>query len=353
MKHIIIVGDSFSDENRENTIFNYNDLKPTTLDRLLTPGTLKLGTLTSLDIINQNKENDIVLHILGKGSAGNHYISEKLFDEVLKIKEEESNPDIYAIIQLSAFFRNSENLKNNIRDIDIEKYPYDYYDQKRILDYGDLKNNYIKHLDNILDINNFCETNNVQKIIFFGWSTIYDEDINLFKLENRIESIKKIVTFFPYDDDYDEMESYCAGNKIIKKIINNNKLYLVKSNNFGGMTDFIRKTVPVGERYIMSYDPHLTSKSNVVFYNMIIKPWLIKNNILNDLGLPNNLLDSFDLIYGIEKLKYDIFFNTTPDKHSEIRELMYKLFKHNVKDLNIFRDSFKELASNMGHFKVI
>ena len=129
-------------------------------------------------------------------------------------------------------------------------------------------------------------------------------------MNDRIEKIKKIVTFFPYDKNLDEMENYCAGYKFSKKIGDNINLYEVGPNYFGGMTDYIRSFVEIGERYIMSYDAHLTSKSNVIFYDKVIKPWLISKNLLVEKSLDDKILEKIKFIFDLEKLKYDVFYKS-------------------------------------------
>jgi uncharacterized protein YjbK len=109
----------------------------------LTGGTLKLPTLISLDIFNQKLSQEITVHILGKGSAGNHYISEALFRKVNEIRSNYQDDEIFAIIQLTALFRNDENMSKNITEIDVEKYKYDYYDLGGNLDYKILRKNKI------------------------------------------------------------------------------------------------------------------------------------------------------------------------------------------------------------------
>lgn len=341
MKHVIIVGDSFSDENRGEMPFNYSEIKNPTLQNLLVGWTLKNGILLSLDIINQGKENEIILHFLAKGSAGNHYISEKLFKKVTEIRGKDPDSKIYAIIQLSAFFRNGKNLKNNIKEIDIEKYPYDYY--REYMNFSDLSINYHKHLDNIENIEEFCSKNKVQKIIFFGWSSMYDEDVQTFKLHERIEKIKNIVRFFPYDDIYDEMRSYCSGKKIIKQELGN-KLYLVKSNYFGGMADFVRKIVPVGERYSTVFDPHLSSRSNYVFYKSVVLPWIVKEELIENKELPEEIKRTVDFIFRMEKIRYDIFSEASQEDYDSIRELSRVLNMQNIRDLSEYEDKFSKLA---------
>ena len=159
MKHIVVVGDSFNDVNKKSETYPYNEFQKFDLNDLLTGGTLKLPTLISLDIFNQKLSQEITVHILGKGSAGNHYISEALFRKVNEIRSNYQDDEIFAIIQLTALFRNDENMSKNITEIDVEKYKYDYYDLGGNLDYKILRENYHRQLDNIENIDLFCKKN--------------------------------------------------------------------------------------------------------------------------------------------------------------------------------------------------
>ena len=310
MKHIIVVGDSFNDVNKKSETYPYYEFQKFDLNDLLTGGTLKLPTLISLDIFNQKLTQEITVHILGKGSAGNHYISESLFRKVNEIRSNYQDDEIFAIIQLTALFRNDVNMSKNITEINVEKYKYDYYDLGGNLDYKILKENYHRQLDNIENIDLFCKKNKVTPFIFFGWSTIFDSDTQTFNLNDRIEKIKKIRTF-----------------------------------------------VEIGERYIMSYDAHLTSKSNVIFYDKVIKPWLISKNLLVEKSLDDKILEKIKFIFDLEKLKYDVFYKSKIQDFPKIRELTRHLLSSNIFDLKMIEDNFKsfmiELENNYIYNKTI
>lgn len=355
MKHIVVVGDSFMDVNKKTEIYPYSEFENLNLNDLLMGGTFKIPTLISLDVFHQKLTEEITVHILGKGSAGNHYISESLFRKVDEIRSRYQEDEIFAIIQLTALFRNDVNMSKNITEIDVEKYKHDYYNLGGNLDYNILKENYHRQLDNIENIDLFCKKNKVTSFIFFGWSTIFDSDYEIFNLKDRIDKIKNIVTFFPYDKDLDEMENYCAGNKFSKKIEGNKSLYEVGPNYFGGMTDYIRAFVEVGERYVMPYDPHLSSKSNVVFYEKIVKPWLISKKVIIDKNLDQFFEEEIEFIFSLEKLKYDVFYDSKMQDFPKIRELTRDLIHYNIKDLKTIEDNFKsfmlELKNNNIYIK--
>jgi len=267
MKHIIIVGDSFSDVNLRSEIYDYNFVNLKNITSLITGGSIKPATQICLDVIDQKKQKDILIHTVAKGSAGNHYISDKLYEKVQQIN--------------------------------------------------------------------------------FGWSTIYDQDLLTFKISDKVKQIENFVTFFPYEKSLDEMESYCAGLKHVQLLDNNSKLYYVGPNKYGGMTDFIRNYVPIGERYIMSYDAHLTSKSNVIFYDKVIKPWLISVGLIHDLKLSEERHKVYELLFSIEKLKYEIFFGTDRSDYDQIQNLIRSLLENSVSNINLYKQSFEDLRYKM------
>ena len=187
MTNIIFVGDSFSDDCKRTDLLNLNYLRHITYDYLGSPGTVKPSTFFGLDIVNQNKK-DFNVHTLGRGSYGNHVISKTLFDKVNEIRQE-SDEKIYAVIQLSALVRNGIDIRKNIQEINIDEFPYDYIPDKEIMGHKDMKDVFNVHFDNIENIDRFCKENNVETLIFFGWSVIYDYDIVSFNLHDRIEKI--------------------------------------------------------------------------------------------------------------------------------------------------------------------
>jgi hypothetical protein len=347
MTDVIFVGDSFSDDSKRRDLLNLDYLRNITYDYLGLPSTIKPSTFFGLDVINQNK-NNIKVHTLGRGSYGNHVISKSLFDKVNEIRKE-SDEKIYAIIQLSALVRNGVNIRNDIREINIDEFPYDYIPDKNKLTYNDMSEVFNKHFDNIENIDKFCEENNVERLIFFGWSVIYDYDIVTFGLKKKIDKIKSIVTFFPHDETYDEMEAYCTGTKLIKQtnLTPSNKMYLVHPNSFGGMTEYVRDRINVGERYHMTHDAHLSTKSNLLFYNEIIKEWLINQNILDNIEYSNLVKEKIETIIKWEKIRYDALTNSTHNNSGIIREFCFNMITKFRIDLLETEKEFKELNKKL------
>ena len=346
MIHVVFVGDSFSDDGRRSNTLDLSALKKAfNYYNIGFPNAIKFSSFLALDVLNQNLEN-IKIHTLGRGSYGNHVIYHKLKEKVLEIKNEGNNDKIYAIVQLSALVRKSNHI--NIPNLDVKDFVYDYLDEKEDLSYKILSNIFIKHLDNIENIHNFCLEHNVEKFIYFGWAVIYDSDFNFYGCEDRKEKIKQIVNFYPYEECYDEMETYCSGKK--PKTINitkEDKLYFVDGGSFGGHTEYIRSKLNVGERYFMRHDAHLSTRSYQLFYNDIIKKWFIKKNIIEDVEMNENTKKRIENGIKWEDMKYQLLTNSSHSNSEIIRDLCFEMFRGDQIDFNYCERKFKELNNKL------
>jgi hypothetical protein len=342
MIDVIFVGDSFSDDGKRTDLFDIHSLK--TIYNYYSfgfPTNIKLSTFLALDVLNQNKEN-VRIHTLGRGSYGNHVIYDKLKQKVFELKNENPNNKIYAIIQLSAFIRNGN---INVPFLNVEDYPYDYVMKTKNSNYNHQINLFEKHLDNIENIHNFCLEQNVEKYMYFGWSVIFKSDFKFFKLEHRIETIQKIVNFFPYEDGYDEMENYCSGIKPHNKT--DGDLFFVHGDIFGGQTEYIRKKIPVGERYFMRHDAHLSTRAYQVFYQDIIRKWFIEKNIIDDINLNEEAVVKIENGIKWEKMRYDILTNSSHFNSKIIYDNTFNMFRGNQIDFNYCEKKFNEINNNI------
>lgn len=309
--HIIFAGCSFSDEGVFRDDFDIESLKKeVTYKTLKTPSTLKIHKFFALDLINQNVDN-VVIHTIARGSYGNHVIFDKLKAKVFELEKKYPNDIICASIQLSAFMRNG--IMSGL-DINVLDYPYDY-STTHINDFGVLKSRFEKHIQNIEDIYNFCNDHNIKNIIYFGWANLFTSDFKLFNLWNKIPELQKMTFFYEYKGSYDEMPSYCSGNKPINdsKKINNIETYYVPSDKFGGITEYGRDNLNVGARYHLHFDPHPSSKTYQVFYDDIIKKWFV------DIGILKNVTADFKILDNIFKFEYLRFKNTNHIKQADYR----------------------------------
>jgi hypothetical protein len=342
--HIIFAGCSFSDEGNYEDILDMEILKnKITYDKLRYPCTIKIHKYFALDVINQKLTNEIKIHTIARGSYGNHVIFDKLKQKIVDIKLNYPNDKIYAVIQLSALLRPGEKMSNI--DINVNDYPYDY-GAENLTDYDSIKNIFINHISNIENINNFCKENSITNKIFFGWANLFMEDFIEYDLIHKIETLKKIVSFYKYNDADDEMETYCAGKKPIlnSKSIFELNTYNVSGGEFGGITEYSRDNLPIGKRYNLITDAHPNSYSYYVFYKNIIKQWFIDNNILNNTSENTEHINLFENIFNFEYIKFMNTINVRQSDYQLINDISWEILKINkIEDIEFVTNAFKKL----------
>lgn len=346
MVHVIFVGDSFSDDGRRSDVLDLSVLKRVfNYYNMGFPNTIKFSSFLALDVLNQNIDN-LKIHTLGRGSYGNHVIYHKLKEKVLEIRNEGNDDKIYAIVQLSALVRNGAHI--DIQNLDVKDFVFDYLTEREDLSYENLSNIFIKHLDNIENIHNFCLEQNVEEFMYFGWAVMFDSDFKFYNCEDRKEKIKQIVNFYPYEECYDEMETYCAGKK--PKTINitkGDKLYFVDGGSFGGHTEYVRGKLNVGERYFMKHDSHLSTRAYQLFYYDFIRKWFIEKNIINDVEMNDNFKKRIENGIKWEDMKYQLLTNSSHFNSQIIRDLCFEMFRGDQIDFNYCERKFKELNNKL------
>ena len=344
--HIIFAGCSFSDEGVYEDNFNINLLKEhVNFDTLRVPNTLKVHKYFALDLINQNLTDNIKIYTIARGSYGNHVIFDKLKKIVKEIKEKNPNDKIYAMIQLTALIRHGA--MTNI-DINIKDYPFDYSSDYSENFYESFRNIYLKHFENIENIHNFCEEENIIHKMYFGWANLFSDDFEEYNLFSKLQSIEKIVDFYKYNDAYDEMETYCAGKKPnkTKQKINNIDTYHIKGDNFGGLTEYGRDNLPIGQRYHLIFDAHPSSKSYYIFYHDIIKPWMIQNGLLKILEKNQKHEKILNQIFEFEYQRFMSTLETNNNQVEEISDISCKILRNNKLNDNDFIKSQFEFLNN-------
>jgi hypothetical protein len=325
--HIIFAGCSFSDEGVFRDDFDIESLKKeVTYKTLQSPSTLKVHKYFALDLINQNID-DIIIHTIARGSYGNHVIFDKLKDKVLEIKKKYPNDIICASIQLSSLMRNG--IMSGL-DINVLDYPYDY-SAERIDNFDVLKEHFEKHIQNIEDIYNFCNEHNIKNIIYFGWANLFTSDFKLFNLEHKIQELQKMMFFYEYKESYDEMLTYCSGNKptYTPKKINNIQTYYVPSDKFGGITEYGRDHLDVGTRYHLHFDAHPSSRTYQVFYKDIIKRWFIDIGILKNITADLKIINN---IFGFEDIRFKSTSNIKQTDFHVIADASYSIMSSEKMD---------------------
>lgn len=346
MKHVIFAGCSFSDEGRMTDDFDYKKYNLSiTHENLEIPSTIKLHKLLAMDLCGQNIE-DVKIYTIARGSYGNHVISDMFKKKVSEIKKDNPNDPIYGIIQFSALYRNG--MSKNITHVKIEDYPYDYPNQE--LNYTDttsLKTFYEKHLDNIIDLRNYCNENVTNSFFYFGWANIFDNDIVSYQLQEKIRTIEKFFNFYEYQDSYDEIGFYCAGDKplVDKNIeyLNNHNLFYVNGNKYGGLSEYGRDNLDIGRRYHLLCDPHPSSETYYVYYNGVLKKWLQDNGIVQITPIYTHYEKILKKIFDLE---YQRFVNT-PDITIHETEMLDKetikiIQEFGIEDMYNIIKKFKE-----------
>lgn len=363
--HIIFAGCSFSDDGSRDGKFDINFLNkdnPHYVQHLGLPNTIKMHKFLALDLINQNISN-VKIHPIARGSYGNHVIYDKLKQKINELKEEYPNEKIYAVIQLSAFLRRSPH--NSVQyglDINIEDYPYDYMDSVTEITNLGYRDIFVKHFQNIENISNFCKDNDVENYMFFGWANIFTYDVTKYGFKNEIEKLQKIVNFYPYKEIDDEIRHYCAGEKELKPIKDESGkiLYVTPSDNYGGLTEYTRERLKVGERYFFDKDPHPSTSAYNLFYNELLKKWFIEKNIIKDVELGEFDKNVINLVLYFEYNRYVNLWNYTNNDINEIQSETYKFLnekefnKKNIKEFIIYlNDNRKNIIFNYKQNKLL
>ena len=262
--HVIFAGDSFSDDGKGTDVFDLQYLKSGDIKYgdMGVPTTIKLHSFFATEMVNQNK-NNIVVHTLGRGSYGNHVITDVFKQKVNELKLNNPDDEIYGIIQFSAFVRYGLDTTGSNRDLKVSDYPYDYMNENTPV--VSEKEIFIKHFENIENLNTFCLDNQVKHLMFFGWANIFTNDIKRLHLDNEVNSLKKIMNFYEYRDNEDEINHYCAGYKEVKEtnnlFFNTTKTYHIFGDSFGGLSEYCRDRLKMGERYNLIFDPHPSTKA--------------------------------------------------------------------------------------------
>lgn len=346
MKHVIFAGCSFSDDGKMSDDFDLTKYKQNmSLFDLSFPTTVKMHQLLAMDIDNQNIK-DVTIHTIARGSYGNHVISDMFRKKVIELKEKYPNDNIYGIIQLSALFRNGLNIY--IPNVKQEDYPYDYITEDNTLNKFNFTVLYNKHIDNIIDLKNFCDENSVNSFFYFGWSNLFENDVVAYDLSKKMKELEKFMYFFEYKDAYDEIGFYCNGNKPRKlkeySYLGNNGLYYANGDKYGGLTEYAREISDIGKRYHLIYDPHPNTRTYYLFYNDILKNWLNNKGVIS--LCPMN--DYYEmLLEKIFKFEHARFINTTNALNSDndkIAELSIKLIREDkIDDIPYVTRKFNEL----------
>jgi hypothetical protein len=176
--------------------------------------------------------------------------------------------------------------------------------------------------------------------MFFGWANIFTYDVTKYGFKNEIERLQKIVNFYPYKETNDEIPHYCAGQKELKRVKDETgkTLYITPPDNYGGLTEYTRERLKVGERYFFDKDPHPSTTAYNLFYNELLKKWFIEKHIIQDIEL-----DEFNknIIETVLYFEYNRYVNLWNYKNKDMHEVNFETHKFlNEKEFN--KKSIKE-----------
>lgn len=351
MKHVIFAGCSFSDDGSLSDNFDSSQYsKKMNLNDLRYPVTVKSHQLLTFDLISQDI-NDVVIHTIARGSYGNHVIFDKLKSKINEIKKGYSDPEIFAVVQLSAFARDGV---KSTSWIDVEKYPYDYPSKNlNYFDFSGMKHFFEVHLDNLIDIKNYLQHENVIFNFYFGWANIFSEDVTAYGLHDRIEELRKFINFYEYENTIDEIGVYCAGKKVITDSSSKNeifeKLYKIRQDKFGGLIEYGRDHLELGERYHLIFDPHPSSKTYYIYYKNVLREWFYQTKILKENKMFDiHFLDLLEEIFDFEFIRFTKTLNTKNTDYVEIDHLSFNLIKTGVYlDRNYTSEQFDKLQKKL------
>lgn len=271
-------------------------------------GELKVQHFLQIELFKQGKINNIDIYNVGRGSFGNHVITHTFKQKVTEIKEKNPNAKILGVIQLSALLR-----ADNIQvDIDTSKFPFDYENPFVQTKPYSLQELYEHHLDNIIDLHQFCLDNDIKYYIHFGWANFFKSYyLSYPELRPKFDKIKEIVSFVEYPDTDDELRNYCAGAKEVKSSIFETlfgkkeiKSYIVDGGEYGGIIEYAKMKLEKGRRYASWFDAHPSTEAYFIWYMDKIRPFLIESGVLSNIPFPQNVLENLQPYMDICKEKF-------------------------------------------------
>jgi hypothetical protein len=351
MKHVIFAGCSFSDDGALSDDFDKSQYsKSMNLNDLRYPVSVKIHQLLTFDLITQNVD-DVVIHTIARGSFGNHIIFEKLKSKIYEIKENHRDAEIFAVVQLTAFAR--EGVKS-LPWIEISKYPYDYPTKNlNYFNFKEIKNFFEVHLDNLISMRNFLQDQDVTHNFYFGWANIFTEDIIAYDLQNKMDELKNFINFYEYTNTIDEIGVYCAGKKIVTDKINEDKifenLYKIRPDRFGGLIEYGRDNLKLGERYHLIFDPHPSSKTYYIYYKNVLRDWFFKVGVTKEKNeMDSHFLQLLDKIFEFEYTRFISTLKTKNTDYVEIDHLSFNLIKtEKFLDKNYTSEQFNKLQNKL------
>lgn len=310
--NIVLAGCSFSDTGlrfpKEPVIIRNISFDNEFMDVGGLPGEAKNQHFIEIELDKQGKRKDITLYNVARGSFGNHVIVHTFKEKVTDILNKNPNAKIVGIVQLSALLRaDSVQVEINTKD-----FPFDYENPFLKQKIYSMETFYGKHLDNIIDLKEFCDKKGIPVLVYFGWANLFSNYFSQYpKLIEKINKVKEIVTFAEYDNHEDECANYCAGPKnIISKRIdrfegNEIELYTIGKDKFGGLVDYAKTKIEIGSRYISWFDAHPSTQSHWIWYKDIVRPFLVKTGVYSvGSKIPVNIENNLKFIFDVQRKRF-------------------------------------------------
>lgn len=354
--NIVLAGCSFSDTGlrfpKEPILVKSINFDNELMDIGGLPGEAKNQHFIEIELNKQNKQHDIKLYNVARGSFGNHVITHKFKEKINDILEKTPSAKIVGIVQLSSLLR-----ADSVQvEIDTKDFPFDYENPFLKQKIYSLETFYEKHLDNIIDLKKFCDSKNIEVLIYFGWANFYSDYFSTYpNLNYKLNKVKEIVTFIEYGEHEDECANYCAGPKNIKsksfKNIDGNEIEIYKlgADKFGGIAEYSREKLEIGNRYISWFDAHPSTAAHFIWYKDIVRPFLLKTGVLNsDSEFPSNVEDNLKVICDIQRKRFLKWFGLNyrhEDTHSTFRkykDTWYKSMSYEIEYL--LEEKLKEFS---------
>lgn len=307
------------------------------------PGEAKHQHFIEIELNKQNKQHSIELYNVARGSFGNHVITHTFKEKVNDILDKKPNSKIVGIVQLSSLLRaDSVQVEINTQD-----FPFDYENPFLKQKIYSLETFYEKHLDNIIDLKEFCDSKGIEVLVYFGWANFFSNYfIQYPKLIDKLNKVKEIVTFIQYDASVDECANYCAGPKPMHSKHTQNidgseiELYKTEGDLYGGLAEYARLKLDIGNRYISWFDSHPSTAAHFVWYKDIIRPFLVKTGVFDtDSIFPTNVEDNLKVICDVQRTRFLKWFGLNyrhEDCHSAFRrynDTYYKSMSYEIQYL--------------------
>jgi hypothetical protein len=236
--------------------------------------TKTLSSFLDFDLV-YNSNSNYEVNNYGLGSFGNFTICNVIENKTRKIDKKDNN---IAVVQLSAILRNErswdtikkENV-HHIKNSDVFNIDFDRVKPDYICSRPNMNLFYLSHISNLEKMMELLKENYTKFIVFFGWDIATDDFLEIL----NHWKYRDLINTYPYEyslssNEYFENESnYNSDTKIYKGVS-------------GGLLEYSSNKLEEQFRYVggKANDHHPSYFSNKIFYNEILREFLIKETDL-------------------------------------------------------------------------